>query len=108
MGFALNGLGLLVLYITLLFYSYELLQCLVALVVEFTQKPLTLVQIYNLVGKVIHGIPEDDPINPATIADNVSDNVGDVAGMGADLLGSFATCACLVIGSQSPDLVDAG
>ena len=51
------------------------------------------------VGKVVAGLEEDDPNNPATIADNVGDKVGDIAGMGADLFGSFAeaTCAALVI-----------
>ena len=43
----------------------------------------------DLSGKNDYGLEEDDYRNPACIADNVGDNVGDIAGMGADLFGSL-------------------
>lgn len=63
----------------------------------------------DLVGKVVENLDEDSIMNPGVIADNVGDNVGDIAGMGSDLFGSFAeaTCACLVISASSHELVNA-
>ena len=62
----------------------------------------------DLVGKIEAGIPEDDPRNPGVIADNVGDNVGDVAGMGSDIFESYcgAMIASIAIAStMSTDLL---
>ncbi len=72
----------------------------------------------DLVGKIEQGIPEDDPRNPGVIADNVGDNVGDVAGMGSDIFESYcgsmiatiaiaSTLAAVSVSSLTPGMSEA-
>ncbi len=112
MGFLVVGLGLLgVLAIWLIFGQVGLLinfalgASLVALFMRvgggiFTKSADVGA---DLVGKMEKGIPEDDPRNPAVIADQVGDNVGDIAGMGSDLFESYVSTiiATMVIGAIS-------
>ena len=130
----LVGLGLLVLHLLILFYMHKRLVYFQAANNEISYQKMfeaitgyglggSMVALFgrvgggiytkaadvgsDLVGKVVEDLPEDDFRNPGVIADNVGDNVGDIAGMGSDLFGSFAesTCACLVIAVSSPQIV---
>ncbi|MDT8375548.1 MAG: sodium-translocating pyrophosphatase [Mariprofundaceae bacterium] len=60
----------------------------------------------DLVGKIEAGIPEDDPRNPGVIADNVGDNVGDVAGMGSDIFESYCGAIIATIAMASTMTAD--
>jgi len=63
----------------------------------------------DLVGKIEVGIPEDDPRNPGVIADNVGDNVGDVAGMGSDIFESYCGAMIATIAmaaTMAADVID--
>jgi len=60
----------------------------------------------DMTGKVEYDLPEDDPRNPAVIADNVGDNVADVAGMGSDLFESYtsSTVATIIMALRMNEL----
>ncbi|KAJ6731851.1 PYROPHOSPHATE-ENERGIZED VACUOLAR MEMBRANE PROTON PUMP-LIKE [Salix purpurea] len=95
MGFLLAANGLLVLYIAInlfkLYYGDD------------WEGLFEAITGYGLGGSSMALFGRDDPRNPAVIADNVGDNVGDIAGMGSDLFGSYAesSCAALVVASIS-------
>jgi len=109
MGMLVVGLGLLGIIIVWIFFrepqmliSYAFGSSLVALFLRVGGGMYTKSADVgaDLVGKIEKGIPEDDPRNPAVIADAVGDNVGDVAGMGSDLFESYvsAIVATAVLG----------
>lgn len=126
MGFSVCGFGLLDLGIWYLLISvlspnmptYELMQVITSTVITFAFGASFMAfmarvagGIYtkaadfaaDVVGKGEYGLEEDDPRNPATIADNVGDNASDVAGMGQDLNESYVggNAAAMEAGFQS-------
>ncbi len=123
MGFAVASFGLLGLSILLYFFSGQ--ESLIKLLTSFGLGG-SLVAFFarvgggiytksadvgaDLVGKLEAGIPEDDPRNPAVIADNVGDCVGDTAGMGADIYESYvgAMVSSIILAISTPGMNDFG
>ncbi|KAL5138665.1 Pyrophosphate-energized vacuolar membrane proton pump 1 [Glycine soja] len=120
MGFLLSANGLLVLYITINLFKLYYRDDWEGLYESITGHGLggLSMALFERVGGGIYTkaadfgadqvgnlntVPEDDPRNPAVIVDNVGDNVGDIAGMGSDLFGSYAesSCAALFVASIS-------
>ncbi|KAG4111634.1 hypothetical protein ERO13_D13G115033v2, partial [Gossypium hirsutum] len=110
MGFLLAANGLLVLYVSIYLFKLYYGDDWEGLYESITSSGLggSSIALFGRVGggiytKAADKYPEDDPRNPAVIADNVGDNVGHITGMGSDLFGSYAesSCAALFVASIS-------